>query len=43
VVSEGGWEGLSHEKQTINAVVEDMHEFRDTNGFWTSDWILQVL
>jgi len=35
--------GQSQEKQTINAVVEDMHRFCDTSGFWTSAWVLQVL
>ena len=29
--------------QMIIRVLEELHDFTDENGVWTSDWILQVL
>ena len=30
------------EKWKTGEVMEDLHLFRDSSGFWTSDWVLQV-
>ena len=30
------------EKRKTGEVMEDLHLFRDSSGFWTSDWVLQV-
>jgi hypothetical protein len=29
-------------KEVVKEVLEDLHDFRDENGVWTSDWVLQV-
>jgi hypothetical protein len=34
--------GQSEEKVVVKEVLEDLHDFRDENGVWTSDWVLQV-
>ena len=26
----------------VERVLNDLHDFRDASGFWTSDWVLQV-
>jgi hypothetical protein len=26
----------------LSQVLEDVHDFRDANRVWTSDWVLQV-
>ena len=40
---EGGSEGgQSEEKIEVDRVLNDLHDFRDSNGFWTLDWVLPV-
>jgi hypothetical protein len=34
--------GQSEGKVVVKKVLEDLHDFRDENGVWTSDWVLQV-
>ena len=35
--------GKSEEmKEVCSQVLGDLHDFRDANGVWTSDWVLQV-
>ena len=38
----GSQEGQIEEKIEVERVLNDLHDFRDASGFWTSDWLLQV-
>jgi hypothetical protein len=39
----GGQSHGEEERETVvKEVLEDLHDFRDANGVWTSDWVLQV-
>jgi hypothetical protein len=38
----GSQEGQIEEKIQVERVLNDLHDFRDASGFWTSDWLLQV-
>jgi hypothetical protein len=34
--------GQREENVEVERVLNDLHDFRDATGFWSSDWVLQV-